>query len=252
MTSEILHAYARALPRLMGAWLRRPVHPLGFGRGSLVAVATSVPVDLPGLRYVQTSSPLVCRELGAAVPLFHVDNKECLLALRERGGAVTRVWVERVLPFEFDAPFEVIFHKPRYRAPVWRARTAPDHLALLADLDDDRTFAWDRDLGGEVVYDYDRDVTHDASAATLDVAPHPNPPPWSPLEAFAIAGAGWAATCLQRPSRDGDRVRATEDRRWLLLHAFPSHDVLDGLAQRWEARRDTRALLAEFVGQAEA
>src|SRR5690554_3390725 len=71
-TEQVCWAYAEALPELLGDGLDADVVPLGFWRGHLTAAKIESPVYIPGLEYLQTSSPEVARLYAPEVARFKV------------------------------------------------------------------------------------------------------------------------------------------------------------------------------------
>lgn len=242
VTHEILWAYAEAIPKLLGEFIMQDIQPLGFGRGALVAIATEVPVRLPHVRFVQTSSVDVCREMGSFVPEFHIKGQACLDELLQSGSAVKKVWVRDCRSFDVQAPFEVVFLEVSDSRPSWRIRFGHDHLLRLAVIDNDAWLCWDRDERRPVI-----DVDHNEVPGRFgprDVAPEKAPPPWAPVETFALGGTGWAATMLSgRISQTEDQVFATPDRRFLLLHSFPGYPGHQAVVQAWRDKKPLRPAL---------
>ncbi len=241
VTRDVLWAYAEAMPQLLGPAIMEDVQPLGFGRGSLVAIATETPVHLPHLQFVQTASEDVCRIMGSYVPQFHVKGQACLEALLAHGSAVKRVWVRDCPPYEVDAPFEVIFVKIGGEPFAWHIRWGNDHLLRIAALDEEVWLCWDRDDRRPTI-----DIRHLAFGGTFgprDVAPEKHPPPWAPPEAFAYGGSGWAASVLIRGDRSIDEVCVCPDRRWILMHSFPAYPVHDAVLEAWREKRPMRPFI---------
>lgn len=242
VTRDVLWAYAEAMPELLGNAMMEDVQPLGFGRGSLVAIATETPVFLPDMRFVQTASVAVCREMGRYVPEFHIKGRECLDALLEHGSAVRRVWVRDCPAFEHQAAFEIVFAPIQMRTPHWRLRYGHDHLLRLAVLSHGAWLCYDRDYRHPVI-----DVDHRAVAGRYgprDVAPEKHPPPWAHASAYALGGNGWASTILRRDgSQMADEVMATPDRRWLLLHSFPDYPGHNVVVRAWREKCSIRPYL---------
>ncbi len=238
VTRDVLWAYAKAMPQLLGAAILEDFQPLGFGRGALVAIGTEIPVHLPHVQFVQTASEEVCRELGSSVRYFHVKGSACLEALRQHGSAVERVWVRDCLPYEVDAPFEVVFVKSVEGPIEWHIRLGLDHVLRLAALDQNVWVCWDRDMREPVL-----DIQHETFQGDYgprDVAPEKHPPPWAPPEAFAYGGTGWAATALLYGDRSVDEVCVHSDRRWLLVHSFPAQFAHDAMLEAWRENRPMR------------
>lgn len=242
VTHEILWAYADAMPKLLGEAIMEDIQPLGFGRGALVAIAIETPVRLPHVRFIQTSSADVCRELGSFVPEFHIKGRQCLDALLQYGSAVKKVWVRDCTAFEIQAPFEVVFLSVTDPKPHWQIRYGHDHLLRLAVIDQDAWLCWDRDERHPVI-----DIEHTAVKGRFgprDVAPEKHPPPWALREAWALGGTGWAATMLdRRSSQMEDQVFATPDRRFLLVHSFPAYPGHQALVKAWREKKPLRAAL---------
>lgn len=242
VTHEILWAYADAMPQLLGEAIMEDVQPLGFGRGALVAIAIETPIRLPHVRFIQTSSVDVCRELGSFVPEFHIKGRECLDALVQHGSGVKKVWVRDCPAFEVKAPFDVVFLSVVEQTPYWRMRYGLDHLLRIAVIDEYAWVCWDRDERRAVV-----DVDHNEVRSRYgprDVAPEKHPPPWAQTESWALGGKGWAATMLdRRGSQTEDQIFATPDRRFLLVHSFPAYPGHDALVKAWREKKPLRAAL---------
>lgn len=231
ITRDVLWAYANAMPELLGTAILEDIQLLGFGRGALVAIGTEIPVHLPHVQFVQTASEEVCRELGSSVRYFHVKGRACLEALLQHGSAVERVWVSDCPAYEIAAPFEVIFVKIGEGPMEWHIRFGLDHVLRLAALDENVWLCWDRDLRVPVL-----EIEHEnfqGDFGPRDVAPEKHPPPWAAPEAFAYGGAGWATTTLRCGNRAIDEVCVSPNRRWLLLHSFPSYPAHGAMVEAW-------------------
>lgn len=242
VTHEILWAYADAMPALLGEAIMEDVQPLGFGRGALVAIAIESPVRLPHVRFIQTSSVDVCRELGSFVREFHIKGRACLDVLLQYGSAVKKVWVRDCAAFDVKAPFEVTFLEVMNDKPHWQIRYGNDHLLRLAVIDESAWLCWDRDEHRPII-----DIDHkpvEGRFGPRDIVPEKQPPPWEIREAWALGGTGWAATMLDaRRSQMEDQVVATADRRFLVLHSFPSYPGHQALVQAWQEKKPLRPAL---------
>ncbi len=242
LTAQVLWAYARAMPALLGEALMEEVQPLGFARGALVAIATEVPVHLPDVRYVQTRSVEVCRALGGQVSHFHVQGRACVEALIEHGVAVKQVWARHCEPLDTPTPFALTYLDFNDAPPWWGA---PGHMLQLARLGDEVWLCWDRDLKRAVVMDNDQGALIGAHGPE-DVVPWTHAPAWASAQALAMRGSGWAATRAGDGSRSGsaDGVVTARGRRWLLLHT--SRDTpRDALIEAWHAGEDLRGVLSD-------
>lgn len=234
-TRDVVWAYAEALPRLLEGALDANVMPLGFSRGSITAAVVEDPVLVPGLEYVQTSSPDVCRLYAPFVPRFKVVGRACVEALADVGGAVRRVDVCFTEPFEIEAPFEVVFqwgHADTH--PHW-FRWSPnlDFLIPIAQIDEDVWICWDRDHRRPRVHAPGRGLV-DGRHGPRDVHPDPAPPPWARPDEHLCGGRGWAATAAYVGPRSEVTV-AAEGRRWLLLSTWDC-DV-PALQDAWRSGR---------------
>lgn len=234
-TRDVVWAYAEALPELLGSALDASVIPLGFSRGALTAAVVESPVFVPGLEYVQTSSPDVCRLYAPFVPRLKVVGRACAEALAEVGGAVRRVDVCFTEPFELQAPFEVVFQWGRADTlPHWvRIEFDGDYLIPIAALDDEVWLCWDRDHGRPRIRDA-KGRLFDERHGPRDVHPDPAPPPWASLDEHLRGGEGWAATTAHMGTRSEWAVEA-EGRRWLVSSSWDCHPR--ALRDAWLHRR---------------
>jgi hypothetical protein len=235
LTRDVVWAYAEALPELLQGALDANVMPLGFSRGALTAAVVESPVFVPGLEYVQTSSPEVCRLYAPFVPWFKVVGRACVEALAEVGGAVRRVDVCFTEPFELEAPFEVVFQWGRADTlPHWvRSELDGDYLIPIAQLDDEVWICWDRDHGRPRVRAAGGRLFDDRHGPR-DVHPDPAPPPWASLDERLRGGEGWAATTAHMGTRSEWAIEA-ETRRWLVLSSWDCH--ARSLQDAWRHRR---------------
>jgi hypothetical protein len=243
LTRAVVWAYAEALPELLGAALDANVIPLGFSRGALTAAVVDSPVLAPGLEYVQTSSPDVCRLYAPFVPRFKVVGRPCAEALAEVGGAVRRVDVCFTEPFELEAPFEMVFQWGHADTlPHWvRSGFDGDYLIPIAPLDDDVWICWDRDHGRPRIRDAQGRL-FDERHGPRDVHPDPAPPPWASLDEHMRGGEGWAATTAHMGKRSEWAVEA-EMRRWLVSSSWDCH--ARSLQDAWLRRRPLAPELTE-------
>ncbi|MCX4241774.1 hypothetical protein [Paraliomyxa miuraensis] len=234
-TRDVVWAYAEALPRLLEGALDAKVVPLGFARGSITAAEVESPALVPGLEYVQTTSPEVCRLYAPFVPWFKVIGRQSVEALAEVGGAVRRVDVCFTEPFEIEAPFEVVWQwgRPEPRPHWFRWSSNLDHLIPVALLDDDVWLCWDRDYHRPRIHAFERGV-HDGCHGPRDVHPDPAPPPWASPDEALRGGRGWAATTAHAGKRSEVSIDA-DGQRWLLLSSWECN--VSALHDAWRRGR---------------
>lgn len=215
VTLDVAWAYAEAMPALLGPDPMVGLWPLAFRRGAMRAVALMEPVELGGLYHVQTESPEVCRVMGARVPSFSVQEKECVEALIRHGSAVREVVVNYSPPFEVDAPFRLTFAGGMEAR--WFKPTLAEHFLPILRLDLSVWLCWDRDLARPCIVK-ERDTVVEGRWGPRDVAPEAEAPPWAEPHAQTVGGDGWAASLLHQPGRAGTSV-VVGARGWCRMHA---------------------------------
>lgn len=234
VTRDVAWAYAEAMPALLGPDPRVDLWPLAFRRGAMRAVALKRPVELAGLYHVQTSSPEVCRVMGARVPNFSVRGEACVQALLRHGSAVREVLVGHCVPFPVDAPFLLRFADVGRDglASRWYASFIADRFMPIVRLDLSVWLCWDRDHARPCLVK-GHDTVLEGRWGPRDVVPDPDPPPWAEPAAQTLGGDGWAATMLDNFRRSSSSAVVNGARGWCRLHTDSEGQYHDALRTAW-------------------